>query len=287
MATVLLRERDGITMSDFYSLKSLIGSSLKRRSDWRSLILELTRREFTNIYQGSLGGVFWSFIQPLFVLSVYTVTFGYILKIGGSKGGDTKDFAFMLFAGLLVYNAFNECLIRAPRLILANPNYVKKIVFPLEVLAWIPSLLAVINALIGWIVWIIGHALVFGMVHWSSLYFPLLLLVFLPVLLGIGWLFSSCGVILRDMSQFTALLSHALLFITPIFFSLNDVPLQLKSIMLLNPLTFIIGQARLVLLSGVAPDFVALGLYFLASCVFCAFSLWVFRRMRPVFADVL
>jgi len=251
------------------------------------LVCELARREFSSRYKGSLGGVLWSFVQPLFILSVYTLAFGVIFKVRWGLEGDTKEFAFMLYAGLIVYNAFTECLTRAPLLIIANPNYVKKIVFPLEIMPWIPCILSLTHALIGWLVWMAGHLLLIGSLHFSCLYFPLILFIFLPILLGVGWLFSALGVVVRDMSHFTGLLSHALLFLTPIFFSFEAVPEQLRRLMLLNPLTFIVGQARQVLFTGHAPDFAGLGFYFAASLVFCACSLWVFRRLRPIFADLV
>lgn len=122
----------------------------------RSLVLELVKREFTGRYRGSFGGVFWSFVQPLFLLAVYTLAFGVILQMRWGFSGDTKDYAFMLFAGLIVYDAFAECLKKAPTLVTANPNFVKKVVFPLEILPWIMAIAAMIHALISVAVWLAG-----------------------------------------------------------------------------------------------------------------------------------
>lgn len=253
----------------------------------RSLVLELTRRDFSGRYQGSLGGVFWSFVQPLFLLSVYTVAFGLILRSRWGVTGSTTDYAIMLFAGLIVFNAFSEVLVKSAKLIIDNPNFVKKIVFPLELLPVITAASALLHTLIGLCVWFGAYLLIYGLPHPTALLFPLVLFCLVPVLLGVGWLVSALGVVVRDISQVTGMLSHTLLFLTPIFYSIETAPPLLQQLLLLNPLTFIVEQIRAVLFVGVLPDFVGLAIYFAIASLLAWAALLVFRRLRPTFADLV
>jgi homopolymeric O-antigen transport system permease protein len=257
------------------------------RTLWRhrGLVFELAKREFSGRYHGSFGGLAWSFAQPLFLLAVYTVAFGVILQARWGFPGGTADYALMLFAGLIIFNAFSECLARAPMLVTANPNFVKKVVFPLEVLPWVMALTALVHALIGVAVWLVGYMILFGMPKPSAILFPAILLCFFPLLLGIGWLLSALGVVVRDISQLTTMLSHALLFLTPIFYSIDAVPAPLRWLLLLNPLTFMVEQLRLVLFFGGVPHAAGLAVYFILSSLFALAALFVFRRLRPGFAD--
>jgi len=252
----------------------------------RELVGELARREFSGRYRGSFGGAAWSFAQPLLLLAIYTVAFGVILQARWGFGGGTADYALMVFAGLIVFNAFAECLNAAPRLVTANPNFVKKIVFPLEVLAPVMALNAIFHALIGIAVWLVGYALLFGAPPATAALFPLVLLAFFPILVGLGWLLSAIGVVVRDIGQLTALLTHALLFLTPIFYSLDVVPAQLRALFMANPLTFVVGELRAVL-TGHALAAGPLVVYFVLGALFAWASFIVFRRMRPGFAEMV
>ena len=253
----------------------------------RELLLELVKRDLWGRYRGSFGGLAWSFAQPLFLLAVYTLAFGVILRMRWGFGGGTGDYALMVFAGLIVFNAFAECLNTAPTLIAANANYVKKVVFPLEVLPWVTAITATFHAVIGIVVWFVGYAILYGAPRPTALLFPLVLLCLFPLLLGIGWLLSAIGVAIRDIGQLAALFGHALLFLTPIFYGVDAVPPLLQNVLMANPLTFVVEQLRLVLFQGLTPNLTALAAYFALACVFAALALWVFRRMRPRFAEMV
>ncbi|MDZ7656868.1 MAG: ABC transporter permease [Sulfurimicrobium sp.] len=253
----------------------------------RGLILELTKREFSGRYRGSFGGIFWSFVQPLFLLTVYTIAFGVILKTRWGFSGGTADYALMLFAGLIVFNAFSECLSKSATLIIDNPNFVKKVVFPLELLPVITVATALIHALVGIAAWFLGYVLLFGAPQTTAILFPFILLCFVPALLGLGWLLSALGVIVRDIGQLTAMLSHTLLFLTPIFYSIEAAPPLLQNLLMLNPLTFVVEQLRLVLFYGQMPDLKGLAIYFVLASLFAWVSLVLFRRLRPTFADMV
>jgi lipopolysaccharide transport system permease protein len=253
----------------------------------RSLILELTKREFTGRYRGSFGGVIWSFIQPLFLLAIYTIAFGVILKTRWGGGGSTAEYALMLFAGLIVFNAFSECLSKSSTLITNNPNFVKKVVFPLELLPVVTVGSVIIHTMIAIAVWFSGYMLLFGLPKPSAAFFPIILVCLVPVLLGIAWLFSAIGVVIRDISQATGMLNHALLFLTPIFYSIEAAPPMLKNALMLNPLTFIVEQLRAVLYLGKMPNFIGLLIYFIIATLFAWCSLVLFKRLRPTFSDMV
>lgn len=276
-----------------YDLKIITGASLVRSelfaSLWRhrSLVLELTRREFSGRYRGSFGGIVWSFVQPLFLLTVYTIAFGVILKSRWGFSGGTAEYALMLFAGLIVFNAFSEVLIKSTTLVTGNPNFVKKVVFPLELLPVINVATVLMHVLIGIAVWFLGYFLLFGTPKAAAILFPLILMCFIPVLLGLGWLLSALGVIVRDISQLTGMLNHTLLFLTPIFYSIEAAPPMLQKFLMLNPLTFVVEQFRLVLFYGQMPAMKGLAIYFVLACLFSWISLVLFRRLRPAFADMV
>lgn len=253
----------------------------------RSLVMELVRREFSGRYRGSFGGLAWAFAQPLFLLGIYTLAFGVLLRTHWGFPGGTGDYALMLFAGLIVFNAFSECLSRAPALILSNPNYVKKVVFPLEVLPVVMALAALLHAVVGVAAWLAGYALLHGVPHPAALLFPVVFVSFFPLLLGIGWLLSAIGVLVRDVGQIAGLLSHALLFVTPVFYGLDAVPPALRSLLHANPLTFVVEELRAILYEGRAPDLTGLAIFFALSSIFAWLSLAIFRRLRPQFADCI
>lgn len=193
----------------------------------------------------------------------------------------------MLFAGLIVFNTFSECLRRAPTLVTSNPNFVKKVVFPLELLPVVMAVAAMAHALISIAVWLAGYMLIYGSPKLTLLYFPFILLAFFPILLGLGWLLAAIGVIVRDIDQLTGMISHALLFLTPIFFSIDNAPVILQQMLMLNPLTFIVEQFRQALFVGNSPDLKGLITYLILATVFSTMSLLVFRRLRSSFADLV
>lgn len=253
----------------------------------RNLVVELTKREFSGKYRGSFGGIFWSLVQPFFLLAIYTIAFGTILQSRWENTGSAAEYALMLFAGLIIFNTFSEVLAKSPLLIAENPNFVKKVVFPLELLPVVTVINAYVQACIGIAIWLMGYAVIVGAPQPTAVLFPLVLLCFFPVLLGLGWLLSAVGVAVKDIGQVTALVGHGLLFMTPIFYSTEAAPALLKKLLLLNPLTFVVEQFRLVLFTGQMPSFSGLAIYMALACLFSWASLALFRRLRSTFADMV
>lgn len=254
----------------------------------RSLIKALIQREVVGRYRGSVMGILWSFFNPVFMLVVYTFVFSVVFKARWSGGSDSKtEFALILFAGLIVFNLFAECFNRAPGLILANVNYVKKVVFPLEILPWVALGAAMFHALISLGVWLIAYLILFGVPHITVLLLPMVILPLLLFIMGLTWVLASLGVYLRDVSQFVGLLTTVLMFLSPIFYPASALPEEYRHLLLLNPLTPAIEQARDVLFWGKVPDMSMLTVYLLVAALIAWLGFAWFQKTRKGFADVL
>lgn len=254
----------------------------------RELITASAKREVLGRYRGSMMGLLWSFFNPLFMLAVYTFVFSVVFKARWNMESDSKtEFALVLFAGLIVFNLFGESIIRAPAMVLNNPNYVKKVVFPLEILPVVTLLSALFHGLISLGVWLLSYLLFFGLPHATVLYLPLVILPLLLFVMGLSWGLASLGVFLRDVSQFITTVITVLMFMTPIFYPVTALPEEFRQWLYLNPITPVIEQARDVLYWGKHPDFSLLGIYTLASAMVAWLGFSWFQKTRKGFADVL
>lgn len=262
------------------------------RSLWshRKLIFALARRDVVGRYRGSVIGLAWSFFNPLLTLAAFTFVFGSVFNArwGVSAGAESRvEFALILFVGLILHGLAAECIGRAPALILNNPNLVKKVVFPLEILAAVTLCAALFHALISFGVWLIAALLVWSKVPIAILGLPLVLAPFLLGLLGVIWIFAALGVYLRDLGQGVAIVVLLLMFLAPIFYPLSAVPEHFQSLIRLNPLTYYVEATRGMLIWGRWPDPAALLLQYLAAGLLCFAGYWWFQRTRGGFADVL
>lgn len=254
----------------------------------RSLVKTAIKREVLGRYRGSVFGILWSLLNPMLMLIVYTFVFSVVFKARWSNGGDSKtEFALVLFAGLLIFNLFAECVGRAPGLILGNVNYVKKVVFPLEILAWVSLGAALFHCLIGLGVWMLAYLVLFGVPHATVLYFPLILLPMVLFIMGTSWMLASLGVYLRDVGQFIGILITLTMFLSPIFYPASALPETYRHLLYLNPLTTVIEQSRDVLYWGKNPDFLQLSGSLVIMSVFAWLGFAWFQKTRKGFADVL
>lgn len=253
------------------------------------LVRQLTRREIAARYRGSMLGVLWSLVTPLLTLGLYTFLFGVVFRtrwnVQAPEG--RLEFALILFVGLIVHGLLAECLGRAPSLILQHANLVKRVVFPLEILACSVVGSALFNAAIGLIVWALAATLAGQGPGWTALWLPLVLLPLVLLAVGVTWFLASVGVYLRDINHVIGLVTMVLLFLSPIFYRLEAVPPDFRLLVQLNPLTVIVEQAREVLIWHHAPDLPRLGVAMMVGVVSAGLGLVWFQRMRRGFADVL
>ncbi|MGE8317159.1 MAG: ABC transporter permease [Comamonas sp.] len=254
----------------------------------RPLIAKMVRREVSGRYKGSVMGWLWSILIPLLMLVIYTFVFSVVFKArwGGAEESKTQ-FAMVLFAGLIVYSFFSDVLNRAPQLILANVNYVKRVVFPLEILVAVATGTALFHAAASLAVLLAALLLFNGQLHASALLLPLVWAPLILMTLGMGWIFASLGVFARDLGQITGVITSMLMFVSPIFFPVKALPEPFQTVLRLNPLTFFIEQTREVLVWGHLPDWIGLACAYAA----CALLAWLgfawFQKTRKGFADVL
>jgi len=254
----------------------------------RSLVRALVKREVIGRYRGSFLGILWSFLHPIFMLAVYTFVFSVVFNAKWSAGSDSKtEFALVLFAGLMVFNLFSECVNRAPSLIIAHANYVKKVVFPLEILPWVVMGAALFHALISLSVWLLFHVLFIGLPHTTILLLPLLVLPLLLLTMGVSWALAALGVYLRDVSQLVIIATTVLMFLSPIFYPVSALPKEYQPFLLLNPLSPAIEQVRDVLMWGRQPDWMLYSLYLIATTLVAWLGFVCFQKTRKGFADVL
>lgn len=252
-------------------------------------IVQMTRREVAARYRGSVAGVLWSFVQPLLMLGIYTFLFGVLFRPRAAAAAptDTVGFAETLFVGLILHGMLAECLGRAPTQILGNPNYVKKFVFPLEILAWPMVFSALVQFGFGVLVLLVWHLGSWQAVPWTALLLPAVVAPMVLLIAGLVWFLSALGVFVRDVGQVIGLLVTLLMFLAPVLYPLEALPEAARAWVWLNPLTLPVVEARRVLLDGLPPDWGALGLYALASLLVAWLGYHVFARLKRAFADVI
>lgn len=254
----------------------------------RQMIVQMTRREIIGRYQGSILGLAWSFFHPLLLLLVYTFVFSVIFKARWAENGNSNaEYALILFVGLIAHGFFSEVANRAPALILGNANYVKKVVFPLEVLSLISLLAALFHVVINTLVLLVALAVVNGGVNWTVIFFPLVFAPLAVLALGVSWALASFGVFVRDVGQAVGIITMLMMFLAPVVYPVSAVPPQFRDYLLANPLTFIIEQSREVLVWGRAPDLAGLAIFMAVSLSVAWLGFFWFQKTRKGFADVL
>lgn len=248
---------------------------------------QMIRRDIAQRYRGSVGGLFWAMVQPLLMLTVYTVIFGSVLKVKWPGVEGALEYALILFLGLVPYMLVSESLSRAPGLIVSNANLVKKVVFPLQILPLMAVATAAIHALIALLVWAVFYLFVRAEFPWGMFAMPLLWIPLVVAVLGISWAFAALGTYFRDLIHAIGPITLALLFLSPIFYSVEMAPPALRPVLVLNPLTFSIESARNLVFHGAWPDPGAFMVQLGAGLAIAVLGLLLFRRSRAGFVDAL
>ena len=261
------------------------------KSLWRNrqIIMQMIKREVVGRYKGSVMGIAWSFFNPVFMLAVYTFVFSEVFKSRWGVDGDESktQFALVLFVGMITHSLFSEVLNRAPALIVSNINYVKKVIFPIEILPVIAMGAALFHSIVSLFVLLVAFVLFNGYLYWTVILIPLVLLPLIILTLAFAWMLSSLGVFLRDVGQTIGIITTVLMFLSPVFYPVTALPEKLQPWIMLNPLTFIIMEAREVLIWGRIPNWLFLGIYTLGAIVVAWAGYAWFQKTRNVFADVL
>ncbi len=263
---------------------AMLGSVIRHRG----LLRDLVRRDFIGRYKGSVLGVVWSLFNPLFMLAVYTVVFSVAFKAKWGTGEESRvAFAIVLFSGMIVHSFFAECLNRAPALITGHVNYVKKVVFPLEILPWMALFSALLHFLVSFGVLLVFCLLAGVAVHAGVLLVPLVLLPLILMILGLSWTFASLGVYLRDLAQVMGIVTTVALFLAPVFYRIDALPPAYQALLAWNPITLPIIQLRDLMLWGKPVNWADWAISLAVGAAVCEAGFWWFQKSRRGFADVL
>lgn len=255
----------------------------------RELIKQLTRREVIGRYKGSYFGILWSFITPLLMLCVYTFVFSAIFKAKwpADNSGNKIEFALTIFSGLAAFNIFAEMISRAPLLIISHVNYVKKVVFPLDILPVVIMGSSLVNSCISFGILIVGLLIFMHVIHWTIVLLPVVLLPLVLFSLGLGWFIASLGVFVRDINQVVGIAVQALMLLSPIFYPVSSLPAKIRFIYYINPLSYVIEDIRGILINGQVPHWSWLVLGITIGSITAWLGHTWFQKTKGGFADVL
>ena len=254
----------------------------------RGLLFGLIKRDVVGRYRGSLMGLLWSFSNPVLMLTIYTFFFSVVFKARWVGGTNSKvEFALVLFTGLLIFNFFSEVINRAPNLILSNANYVKKIIFPLEILPMVALGAGLFHLTISVLVWLIFYILFFSIPSIAALQLVFILIPLILLLIGLTWILSSLGVYLRDVGQIIGMVTMALMFLSPVFYPVESLPVAYQDIMHLNPLTYIVEETRNVMIWGKQLNWHRWTFWTTLSGMIAWVGFAWFQKTRKGFADVI
>jgi lipopolysaccharide transport system permease protein len=254
----------------------------------RHLIKSLIIRDISARYKGSIIGILWSFITPLMMLIIYTFVFSVVFKAKWNVDTESQtSFSIVLFVGLIIHNFFSEVVNKSPAVITSNPNYVKKVIFPLEILPLVATISAVINMIISILILVVAIIVLQNGISAKILYLPVILFPLIILTLGVSWFLASIGAYLRDINYITTIVTTVMLFLTPVFYPLSAMPEKYHPYILSNPLTFIIEQSRNVAIFNKDPDFLGIVIYTVLASIFTMFGYLWFEKTKKGFADVI
>lgn len=254
----------------------------------RQLIWQMAKRNVVGKYKGSILGLLWSFVNPLIMLGIYTFAFSVVFKAKwGIENEGHMDFALILFASLTVFNFFGEIISTSPVLVLGQPNFVKKVVFPLEILPVVGLISALIHTSISLAIFIVGFGLAHFSLPLSLIYLPFVFFPLALISLGLSYFLASVGVYLRDIGYVIGHIVTILMYTSPVFYSMDRLPEMFRRLLMLNPVAFILENARKVMVFGELPDWTILVSYTGVGILFLMAGYWWFQKTRKGFADVL
>ena len=266
----------------------LLGVNIVR--EHRDLLVQMLLRGIASRYRGSALGFIWSFAHPLVMLGVYTFVFGIVFKARWGVDvleGNRAAFPLIMFCGMAVFNIFSESVNASTGAVVGNPSYVKKVVFPLELLPICNVLTGMVFGMAWFALLLVGMLVFFHYIPPTVFLLPLILVPLLFFTAGISFFTASLGVYLRDMQQLVGIITQILFFMTPIFYPIAVVPERLRWVLRLNPLSSLVEQARQVVLYGQLPDLAHFLLLLAVSLLVFQFGLAWFVKTKKGFADVM
>lgn len=253
----------------------------------RALILEMVRRDLMARYMGSAMGIFWSVLNPLVSLVIYTVIFSSVLKVRLGENGGVYSFVEYLFCGLLPWITMQEAISRSATCILENANLVQKMRFPTEILPVNLTLSGFFHQLVGTgIFFVVLVAAGDLSIRWLFV-LPVVFLLQLTAMTGLCWLVASLNVYYRDVGQLLGVLLNVWFWLTPIVYPKDKAPELFRYILELNPVTHLVEIYRALILTGSFPAGISWGILTGFAVAVFFLGLQVMKRCKPEFADLI
>ncbi len=254
----------------------------------RSLMRSMVRRDILGRYRGSLGGWFWTVLNPLLLMATYFFVFGVVMQTKVSEDKGPGAFALYLIAGMLPWLAFSEAIGRAPSNMWENRQFIKKLRFPVETLPVNIMLSGLTSEVFGLAIYLSGLLLLRGgHLPLTVLWLPVLVLPQMLLTAGLCWLLAALGVFIRDLAQVIGFVLTLWFFLTPICYSEAGLPEPARSILAANPIYVLVHGYRTIFLAGHQPDWSPLWkLYVLSAAVFFLGHA-LFYKLRKSFADIV
>lgn len=252
---------------------------------YRGLIKTLLIRDIRSKYMGSGSGVFWTIINPLLLVVLYTYVFSVVLKVRWGADGSTAGYVFYLLSGMLPWIAIQESLIRSVTCIVDNAHLLKSFSFPSKIFPFYLSLSALINQIIGTLILMAAMSFLGIKQGWTLSLLPVLVLLQFIFMVGLAWIAATIQVFFRDTAQILGIFLIIWMFLTPIFYSESAVPAGFQSLLSVNPLTYLTGAYRDILLDGKMPavsDFLVFGAIAIGVCII---GYLFFESRQPNFVD--
>lgn len=268
-------------------LARFLGYPVQNLLRHRSLIASLVRRDVLGRYRGSVGGAFWTLIHPLLLMVAYYFVFAVVLRVRFGAREGSGDFVFYFLCGMLPWLAFSEAVGRSPNVIFEHSNFVKRVVFPLEILPLNLTLTGLVTELFALLIFIVALLGSGRGLPWTAAYFPLILVPQLLLTAGLCWFLAALGVFLRDIGQIMGFVLTVGFFVTPICYPASALPQAWLWLFEKNPMYTIVGAYRAVFLENALPSGFPLGvLWAVAVAAFWLGYAW-FYKVRKSFADLI
>lgn len=254
----------------------------------RELFLRVLGRDIQASFRGSALGLLWIVLIPLVMVAIYTFVFGIVLKSAwATPTASPLEVPLIFFSGLTISGFFLEIVNRAPNYIRGHASYVKKVIFPLDLLGWVLVGTAGVKLLISFVLLAAFLSLMEQRVAVEALFVPVILAPFAVLMLGLAWFLCALGVYFRDLGHLLSVVSPVIMFVSPVFYGLEQVPPALRGIYLLNPLTFVLESVRQTLFLAGAISWTGYAIYWACAILSFALGYRFFERARPGFADVV
>lgn len=251
----------------------------------RYLLGQLIKRDVLLRYRGAMFGVLWIFLSPLIMLIIFAFIFGNIFQARWPQQENDMPFWVLLYIGLIAFNVFAETISRAPTSVRGYPSFVKKIIFPVNILPVVPLGVSLVHGGFNFVILLAALAWTSNL-HAGILLFPLLVVPLILLALGLSWFLAAWGVFIKDMTQIVPVFVQMLMFLSPVFYPVSAVPEVLRPIYQYNPLGTVIEISRAAI-TGLPIEW---GSWTIALCFCLGGSILgyaFFQHSRDEFADAL